>query len=419
MYTFKVNTENSISSKERDSLLARRYNLVIGIFLSTLNVGFVVTSFGVFFKPVSADFGWTRAETSGAFSMSIIISGLAGIAAGKLSDRFSPRILIIVCGIMSGAAYILLSQMTSLWQLYLYYGILIGLGLANIVPASSIVTRWFSRQRGRMTGIALSGAAFSSVFSPYLATWLIESYSWQISFAAIGGLCLVIIGVAALFMFRAGKERLLPKQKEPQSKSQVPVTGKSLKAILCSWPFWCLALVYFCFHFSLSVVQVHIVPHATDLGISAILAASILTISNGANVAGSFVLGGTNDRIGGRKSLVLGLAIMVVGSILLLISDVFWLLCLFAIIFGFAWGGVGSLRSLMVADLFGLGSHGVLVGAIMFVALLGGTLSPILSGYIFDVTGQYRIAFLLIIGLSVIAVILSLFLSPRHHRERK
>jgi MFS family permease len=159
--------------------------------------------------------------------------------------------------------------------------------------------------------------------------------------------------------------------------------------------------------------MVHIVPHATDMGISPVLAASVLMMANGANVVGGFSLGSINDKIGSRKTLTVGLAILGIGSTLLLISDTFWLLCLFAVIFGFAWGGVGSIRSVIVAELFGLGSHGALVGAILLIALVGGTISPILSGYIFDVTGQYLIAFFLIFGLSVIGLILSLFLS-RH-----
>jgi MFS family permease len=396
-----------------DRSIANRYNLVIGLFLATVNVGFVVTSFGIFFKPVSADFGWTRAETSAAFSLSIIMSGLAGILAGKLGDRFSLRLMIVFSGILQGASYILLSQMTSLWQLFVYYGLLAGVGLANIVPASTLVTRRFRRQRGRMTGLALAGAAFSSVFAPYLATWLIDRYNWHISYIVIGALCLVITAISAVFMFRAGQEESPTADKLSHSESQTSQKSQSFPAVFSSWPFWCLALIYFCFHFSLGVVQVHIVPHATDLGISAVLAASVLTIANGANVVGSFSLGSINDKIGSFKSLIVGLVILVIGAILLLLSNTFWLFCLFAIIFGFGWGGVGALRPVLVAESFGLRSHGILLAAIMLVGLIGATLSPILTGYIFDVTGQYRVAFFLTLGLVAVGLILAFFFKTR------
>lgn len=409
----KVNTQHSSPPAKPDRSITNRYNLVIGLFLATANVGFVVTSFGIFFKPVSADFGWTRAETAAAFSLSTIMSGLAGILAGKLGDRFSPRLMILFCGILQGASYLLLSQMTNLWQLYFYYGVLAGAGLANIVPASTLVTRWFSRQRGRMTGLALAGAAFSSVFAPYLATWLIDRYNWHISYVVIGGLCLVITAISAVFMFRAGQEEPPSDKKLSRSGSQTTDKSQNFKAVFSSWPFWCVALIYFCFHFSLGVIQVHIVPHATDLGISAVLAASVLTIANGANVVGSFSLGSINDNIGTFKSLIVGLIILVIGTILLSISNSFWLFCLFAIIFGFAWGGVGSLRPVIVAELFGLRSHGILLGAILLIGLIGGTISPILTGYIFDVTGQYRVAFLLTLGLAAIGLILAFFLARR------
>jgi MFS family permease len=262
-----------------------------------------------------------------------------------------------------------------------------------------------------MTGIALSGAPFSSVFSPYLASWLIDTYNWHISYSVIGGLCFVITIASAFFIFNTGKQKVQPDEKIPRLENLNNNEGISFRKVLCTWAFWCLALIYFCFHFSLSVVQVHIVPHATDLGVSSVLAASVLTIANGTNVVGGFILGTINDRIGGRKSLMVGLAVLVIGAVLLLISNNFLLLCLFAIIFGLAWGGIGSLRPVIVAELFGLHSHGTLVGAILLVALVGGTLSPILTGYIFDVTGQYQMAFLLLIGVSAIGFILSLLLS--------
>ena len=101
---------------------------------------------------------------------------------------------------------------------------------------------------------------------------------------------------------------------------------------------------------------------------------------------------------------------------MLLIVNSFWILFIFAIIFGFASGGTGALRSVMVAELFGLRSHGVLVGVILLIALIGGTIGPILSGYIFDVTGQYQLAFLLICGLCATGLILALFLSYRRQK---
>jgi MFS family permease len=412
-----MNTANSNAPSEKNRATANRYNLVIGIFLATVNVGFVVTSFGIFFKPVSDDFGWTRAVTSGAFSLCTIMSGLFGILAGRLADRFSPRILIVICGILQSGSYLLLSQMTSVWQLYFYYGILTGAGMANIVPASTLVTKWFKRQRGKMTGLALSGAAFSSIFAPYLAAWLIDRYKWQTSYAVIGWLCLAVLVVAIFFMFRSGKEELPPEEKLTGGESQNSMDNWSLLKIFRSWTFWCLAIIYFCFHFALSVVQVHVVPHATDLGISSILAASVLAIANGANVVGSFILGSINDRIGSHKSLLVGLAILVAGSLLLLLSNSFWMLALFAIIFGFAWGGVGSLRSVIVANLFGLRSNGVLVATLFFVGLIGGTLSPVISGYIFDVSGQYRLAFLLTLGLSIVALLFSFFFFRGSRKE--
>ncbi|MBN2058933.1 MAG: MFS transporter [Deltaproteobacteria bacterium] len=119
------------------------YAVILGAFLAVLTSGVVISSFGVFFKPVSSEFDWARAETSGAFSLATIVGGLGGFIAGRMGDRFNPRLIILICGVLEGIAFILLSQITSLWQIYFYYGILVGAGMANLVPASSLVAKWY------------------------------------------------------------------------------------------------------------------------------------------------------------------------------------------------------------------------------------------------------------------------------------
>ena len=165
------------------------------------NAGIILISFGVFFKPVSAQFGWTRAETAGAFSLATIITGLTAVLLGRLGDRFESRWIIVGCGFLEGLAYLLLSQMTSLWQLFVFYGLFAGVGLANVIPAASLVARSYRRRRGLMTGIAMSGTAASAIIAPTLATFLIGRFSWNLSYLIIGCLNIAIIALAAFFLF--------------------------------------------------------------------------------------------------------------------------------------------------------------------------------------------------------------------------
>ncbi|MFC1937989.1 MFS transporter, partial [Chloroflexota bacterium] len=112
-----------------------------------LNMG-TNRSFGVFLEPVLSEFGWSRAVISGAFTLCLVVSGLLAIVAGRLTDRFGPRLVVIVCALFMGSGYLLMSQVSNIWQLYLFYGVLGGIGMSGFMaPLSSLVARWFVKRR--------------------------------------------------------------------------------------------------------------------------------------------------------------------------------------------------------------------------------------------------------------------------------
>jgi MFS family permease len=157
---------------------------------------------------------------------------------------------------------------------------------------------------------------------------------------------------------------------------------------------------------------VHIVIHTTGLGIPATSAVNILAFTGGANIAGRLVIGSAIDRIGSRLALVIGLSVMLASLAWLQFAEELWMLYLFGTIFGFAWGGSSVPMSPLVAELFGLRSHGVLFGFVDIGFAIGATVGPVLIGYIFDVTSSYQLGFLISAGLSIIGLILTLLLKP-------
>jgi MFS family permease len=410
-----------------------RYLIVIGVFLAMMVAGIIINCFGVFFKPVSTQFGWTRAETAGAFSLSLIIGGLAGIVAGEIGDRFSQRSLIVICGVFEGAAYLLLAHLSTLWQLYLYYGLLVGLGMANMVPASSLITRWYKKRRGLMTGVALSGFAFGAVITPPIATHLISSYSWSTSYTIIGGVALGINTIAAVILYLSARVKKPPEEFAPAPLTTPPANvppdspigkinsptvsqwrlGLTFQAAVRSRQFWYLSIILFCANFAQQAVSVHIIPHVSDLGFSAAGAALILTITNGMSAIGNFSVGSANDRFGGRTSLIFSISILLISLVILLFANSLWVFYLFAVIFGMAWGGTATLRSALIAELFGLRAHGSILGVIILLAMTGGTVGPLIAGYIFDASGQYTLVFLLINGIVLIGLAVAVLLKYR------
>ena len=176
--------------------------IVVGAALIIMAVMYgAYNSFGIFFKPVLTDFNWTRAVTSGGLSLSWIVHGLLGIIMGRLTDRFGPRVVLTICGFLLGLGYLLMSQIGTVWQLYLFYGVIIGAGMGGSwVPIVSTVARWFVKRRNLMTGIVLSGVSIGTLIGAPVASRLISAYDWRMSYVIVGGIVLVVAVLAAFKM---------------------------------------------------------------------------------------------------------------------------------------------------------------------------------------------------------------------------
>jgi MFS family permease len=174
--------------------------------------------------------------------------------------------------------------------------------------------------------------------------------------------------------------------------------------------FWLFGLIQIGFFFCMVAVMVHIVPHATDIGISEVIAAGILSFISGIGIIGRLGIGFVADRIGGRLSLAACLGLITAAVIWLLFVKEIWMFYVFAVFFGLANGGFMTLLTLVTAELFGLASLGVILGGLTFVGLIGEAIGAPLSGTIFDITGSYTIAFIICIGICALTFALSLIL---------
>jgi len=373
-------------------------------------------AFGVFFKPMQTHFGWTGATTSGAFSLSMALEGLLGIVMGGLTDRFGPRLVMTLCGFLLGVGYLLMWQISAVWQLYLFYGVIIGIGMGGtIIPLLSTVVRWFTDRRSTMSGIFLTGTGIGMLIGPPVANWLIFTYDWRMSYVILGSIVLVVVIVAAQFLRRDPSQMGLAPYVEKGRKVQeleLWVDEFSLREAIYTRQFWVLFAMYFSFGFCFYAVVVHIVPHVTELGISAATAANILATIGGLSIIGKVVLGNVADRIGNRQVFIIGFVLMSAALFWLAPAKEVWMLYLFAAIFGLAYGACASSESPLVARLFGLSSHGLILG-IMGLGFTGGAaVSPFLTGYIFDVNGSYQVAFFVLGAVGIFGLIFTILLTP-------
>ena len=392
------------------------YVVVLAAFLILVMTWGTLYCFGVFFKPVLIEFGWTRAATSGAYSLCLLLLAFFGIVMGRLNDRFGPRIVVTGCGLFLGSGYLLMSQISTIWQLYLFYGVMLAIGASgSFIPLASTISRWFIKRRGLLTGIAVSGIGVGTMIMPPIANWLITDYGWRVSYIVIGIAVLVLITSAAQFLrYSPSQMGQLPygeNQAEPESVNS-KTKGFSLKETIHTRQFWMISAMFFCFGVAIQSILVHIVPHATDIGISSARAVNILAIIGALSATGRIMMGGVADRIGNKLALVVVFVLMSAALLWLLVAKEPWMFYLFAIAFGFAYGGWATLLSLIPAELFGLGSLGVILGAVHFSVATGEALGPTLAGGIFDITGSYQPAFTICAALSMIAIVLALFLRP-------
>jgi len=373
-------------------------------------------SFGVFFKPLLTEFGWTRAMTSSVFSLNMLLCGALAIVTGRLTDRIGPRPVITVGGFLLGLGYLLTSQIGSIGQLYLFYGVIIGIGMSgSYAPLVSTVARWFTRRRGLMTGIVVAGIGIGTVIIPPLASWSIANHGWRTSYLIVGVITLVsLISIAQFLKRDPAQMNLVPYGEREMAMNGLQLEPRrySFRQAIHTRQFWLICVINISFGFILQTIMVHIVPHATDLGISYTSAATILALGGGVSIAGRLVMGVVTDRIGGRAALLSCFVLISAALLWLLVSKELWMLYLFAVAFGFGYGGFAPLASLIIAEYFGLSAHGAILGSTEFVFTMGSAIGPFLAGQIFDIAGSYQLAFFACAALSIIAMIFALLLRP-------
>lgn len=383
-----------------------------GIIIQLIIIG-MGSTYGVFFNPLLAEFEWTRAVLSGASALSLLLMGFLAIVAGGLTDRFGPRVVMSVCGLLFSVGFLLMSRIHAVWQLYLVYGVLVafGMGAVDVIPLS-ITARWFVKKRGFMSGVVKVGTGLGMFIMPLVAGGLIGAYEWRTAYVILG-----VIAVAVVIPFsqllRRGPEPAGGEEPADDGGSEVVrEEGLSLREAARTRQFWTLCITYLLIFFFANTVVLHIVPHASDLKFSAASAAGVLSTVGALSVVGRLAMGYVGDRIGNKRAIIICFIIAVAMLAWLQFAREVWSLYLFAVIYGFAHGGFFAIMSPIVAGLFGTYSQGANLGVVIFSGTIGGSAGPVLAGHIFDVTHSYRLAFIILLVLAVIGLLLIMSLKP-------
>lgn len=373
-----------------------------GMVMAVLGLG-IRYSYGVFIKSLESDFAISRGATSTIFSLYMILCCFLAVAGGWALDRFGPRKVGFVMACFTGAALLVTSRSSTLWQLFLGNGLLLSLGTGPVYTVvNSTASRWFNKKRGLAVGITTSGGGVGAIVIAPLAAYLLSSYGWRNCMLILGVMAWVIMaGMALLMKKEPGEMGLFPDGSQPKDPETSPVRRTDgdrtrnlsfLQAVGLP-QFWFLGTTWLFLSLSIHMVFVHVVPYAVDAGISPMQAAVILGLIGASNIPGRILVGRASDAVG-RKTLAVACALAQFCSLLWLMwARDLWSLYTFGIAFGFLWAGSTTMVTVIISDIFGTRNLGLIMGVLSAGWAIGAALGPAIAGFLFDVSGSYFIAF--------------------------
>jgi len=355
-------------------------------------------TFGAFFHPLQDEFGATRREISLVFALTGFLYFSLGAVSGRLADRVGPRRVIVAGGVLLGLGLLLAALTQRLWQVYLTYSLCVGVGVGlSYVPSIGTVQRWFVRRRGFASGLAVAGIGLGNLIFPPASEVLIDAFGWREAYLVLG----VVVGVstvaAALLIERGPEVRGLAPDGDPPSTAGATTVawGLTVGEAVRTRPFKLLYLACAATTLGLFIPFAHIVPYATDHGLSDRVGAIVLGAIGAGSVGGRLVLGGSADRLGRRQALVGSFLLMAAMQLWWLAATQTWSLLLFAFFFGVGYGGFVALIPALASDYFGTRHAGALIGLLYTAAAIGSLIGPTLAGVAFDLRDSYAVPILL------------------------
>ncbi|MFI5374210.1 MAG: MFS transporter [Candidatus Rokuibacteriota bacterium] len=373
----------------------------VGIVVTCIGVG-AMLSLSIFLQPMSESMGWSRTGISTVALINWLCMGAGAFLWGALSDRLGTRRVLLLGGALLGLGLVTASRATTLGQFQLFFGVLVGLASGSFyTPLTATTTRWFTEHRSLAVALVSAGIGLGSSTVGPLARYLITAYDWHVAMFVIGNVAWLVIIPAALLV------------REPPGASSA-AGGGSMKGAdgldltvgqaLRTPQFAAIAITYFACCAAHSGPIFHMVTHAIDRGVPAMAAVTVLSVAGLASLGGKIVCGLVADRVGAKRTLVVGLAIQAVSVTLYIFTRDLASFYALSVMFGFAYGGVMPLYAILVREYFGARIMGTTFGAVALVSTLGMALGPLAGGWLFDTFGSYFWLFIGSFGIGVGAV---------------
>jgi MFS family permease len=353
---------------------------------------------------------------------------VASPVVGWAVDKYGARLLVIIGAVVAGGAFCLMPLIKSLMGFYLIYGILLSAGMSAMLylPAWTVIAKWFRRRLSLALAILSVGAGFGGIICAPLAAHMIGRFGWRSAFVIMGIFIWALVLPLAFVIKERPEDMGLAPDGDPALPAGIQVSDPAgisapetngsadytLKEALTSSPFWFLALAFFFQGLAHATVTVHTVPALTDAGIAPERAAISIGLLTLVSIVGRLSFGYLGDLFNKRYLFMISYSMMGCGMLVLMSAKTMGMVWLFLFLFGVGFGGNIPLMPAIRAEYFGRKALGKIQGFMNPVMMLAGATGPILAGHVFDTTGSYRQAFLVIGLLTFLAAVVIFFARP-------
>ena len=388
--------------------------LVLGGLICQMGVGFGYV-LGSLAGDIIGELGWTRTMYSSARAPQLFVIALTSPLIGAATIRFGPRRVLSISAVLLGSAFLLLSELESIWQLYALV-VVMGFAVAGLgdITVGQAVSQWFTRRRGLALGIVYTGSNLGGAFLTRASGFVAEAESWRTAFFLMGLGAFVVLLPAALWLVR---DPVKPAEASQPDAATDPSDEKAmnLQQALRTRSFWILAFTLFSFFFYFIGMLEHLVLFLTDTGLPTADARAWFSNAILLGLASKILLGWAADRLPQKTSILLDYGLLAASSLVLLALPDATLLPVFILTYGFATAARDVVYPLIINHCFGVRYMAQIYGALMLGLLPGGALGPIFAATIHDQFGSYAHAFQTFACLNLVAVLTLCFL--RNERE--